>query len=746
MATIETKTFPVQGMSCASCAQSVESMLQEFEGVKNASVNYATQSVLVEFSPEIATPEVMKKAVQDIGYDLVIDIDDEDTEKLEAEKAKALNTQKIRTYLAIILAIPVVIIGMFFHHGFPGSNWIMFVLSAVILFVLGKNFFINAYKQAKHFRANMDTLVALSTGIAFVFSAFNTIYPEFFISRGLEPHVYYESAAVIVAFILLGKYFEERAKHNSASAIRKLMGLQPKTVKVVRNGEELEIVLEAVEVGETIIVRPAERIPVDGKVIQGHSYIDESMLTGEPVPAEKKMNDNVFAGTLNQNGSLQIEALQVGKKTLLAQIIQHVKEAQGSKAPVQKLADKIAGIFVPVVLIIAILTFALWQIFGGDNSLTHALTATIAVLIIACPCALGLATPTALMVGIGKGAENGILIKNAESLENAHKMNAIVLDKTGTITEGFPRVENIFWSAEVSEKELLESVLYTIESRSEHPLALAVTEYYKANKPGSAIPVALESFEIIPGKGVRASYNGTSFLLGSQKLMFSENIEIPADLKAKIEEQKSFAATIIVFSENKIAKAVLSITDAIKESAPTAIKSLQEMGIEVHMLTGDNNTTAEAVAKKVGISFFNAEVLPNEKADYIKEIRAKHKTVGMVGDGINDAQALAEADVSIAMGKGTDIAMDVAQLTLMQSDLQHLVRAIKLSRATVNTIRQNLFWAFFYNVICIPVAAGILYPIWGFQLDPMLAGAAMALSSVSVVLNSLRLKYVKLNG
>lgn len=745
MATIETKTFPVQGMSCASCAQSVESMLKEYEGVKNASVNYATQSVLVEFAPEITTPEVLKKAVQDIGYDLVIDIDEDDTEKLEEEKAKALNKQKIRTYLAIILSIPVVIIGMFFHHGFPGSNWIMFILSAVVLFVLGKNFFINAWKQAKHFRANMDTLVALSTGIAFAFSAFNTIYPEFFISRGLEPHVYYESAAVIVSFILLGKYFEERAKHRSASAIRKMMGLQPKTVKVVRNGEEMEIAVEAVEIGETIIVRPAERIPVDGKVLTGHSYIDESMLTGEPVPAEKKQGDKVFAGTLNQNGSLQVEALQVGKKTLLAQIIQHVKEAQGSKAPVQKLADKIAGIFVPAVLVIAILTFVAWQVFGGDNSLTHALTATIAVLIIACPCALGLATPTALMVGIGKGAENGILIKNAESLENAHKMNAIVLDKTGTITEGFPRVKDVFWSAETDEKNLLESVLYTIESRSEHPLALAVTEYYKANKPASAIPVNLESFEVIPGKGVRASYNGTSFLLGSQKLMFSENIEIPAGLKAKIDEQKSFAATVIVFAENNVAKTALTITDAIKESAPAAINDLQQMGIEVHMLTGDNNITAAAVAEKVGISKYKAEVLPHEKAEYLKEIRKNHKTVGMVGDGINDAQALAEADVSIAMGRGTDIAMDVAQLTLMQSNLQHLVRAIKLSRATVKTIRQNLFWAFFYNVICIPVAAGILYPFWGFLLDPMLAGAAMALSSVSVVLNSLRLKYIKLD-
>lgn len=618
----------------------------------------------------------------------------------------------------------------------------MMVLATPVVFFLGRNFFINAWKQAKHHKANMDTLVALSTGIAWLFSAFNTIYPEFWHQRGLHAHVYFEAAAVVIAFISLGKLLEEKAKSNTSSAIKKLIGLQPKTVLLVdESGNTQEIPISQVKVQDLLLVKPGEKIPVDGTVEDGTSYVDESMITGEPVPIAKSNGDAVFAGTINQKGSFRFRAEKVGANTLLAQIIKMVQEAQGSKAPVQKLVDKIAGIFVPVVIGIAILTFFSWMVFGGDNAFTHALLTSVTVLVIACPCALGLATPTAIMVGVGKGAENNILIKDAESLELAHKVNAIILDKTGTITEGKPVVTDMVWHAQTDNQATLESVLYSLEQQSEHPLAEAVVNHLK---DGGAGAVKLTGFESLTGQGIQGGYEHEMYLVGNRKLMDTNHIVIDPQLAAQAENLQEEAKTVIYFASSRQLLAVIAIADKIKQTSSEAITALQKDGIEVYMLTGDNAHTAAAVAKKVGLKQFKAEVLPSHKADFVKELQKTGKVVAMVGDGINDSQALAQADVSIAMGKGSDIAMDVAKMTLITSDLNSIPKALKLSRKTVSTIKQNLFWAFIYNIIGIPIAAGILFPINGFLLDPMIAGAAMALSSVSVVSNSLRLKAAKL--
>tara|TARA_R110000851_G_scaffold37090_1_gene96093 strand:- start:14066 stop:15949 length:1884 start_codon:yes stop_codon:yes gene_type:complete len=623
----------------------------------------------------------------------------------------------------------------------PGK-WISLVLAFPILFWFGRSFFINAFKQAKHGKANMDTLVALSTGIAFLFSIFNTFFPEFWLSRGIEPHVYYEAATVIITFISLGKLLEEKAKSNTSSAIKKLIGLQPKTLKVIENGEEKEIQISEVQVGQTILVRPGEKIPVDGEVSKGSSYVDESMITGEPVPVQKSKSEKVFAGTVNQKGSFQFRAEKVGGETLLSQIIKMVQEAQGSKAPVQKLVDKIAGIFVPIVLGISIVTFIVWMFVGGDNAFSQALLTSVAVLVIACPCALGLATPTAIMVGIGKGAENNILIKDAESLELGYKVNAVILDKTGTITEGKPLVTDILWKDKLENQNEFKQILLAIEAQSEHPLAEAVVKLLKEENIEQA---EIDSFESITGKGVKAqTENGSKYFVGNHKLMLEKNIQIDASLMKTAEGLEEQAKTVIFFGNEKQVLAIFAIADKIKETSKKAIETLQERGIEVYMLTGDNNKTASAVAKQVGITNYQGEVMPSDKAAFVEKLQADGKIVAMVGDGINDSHALAQANVSIAMGKGSDIAMDVAKMTLITSDLQSIPKALELSKRTVLGIRQNLFWAFIYNIIGIPIAAGVLYPINGFLLDPMIAGAAMAFSSVSVVANSLRLKRVKL--
>ena len=733
------ESFPVTGMTCASCAASVESVLKHTEGVFDASVNFANSSVLVEYDKALS-PNQLQNALREVGYDIIIDTENPSEVQQELQQ-KHYQDIKSRTIWSAILTLPIFVLGMFFMQWEPGK-WISLVLTFPILFWFGRSFFINAFKQAKHGKANMDTLVALSTGIAFIFSVFNTFFPESWLSRGIEPHVYYEAATVIITFISLGKLLEEKAKSNTSSAIKKLMGLQPKTLKIIENGEEKEIPISSVQVGQTILVRPGEKIPVDGEVSKGSSYVDESMITGEPVPVEKIKDEKVFAGTVNQKGSFQFTAEKVGGETLLSQIIKMVQEAQGSKAPVQKLVDKIAGIFVPVVLVISIITFIVWMSVGGDNAFSQALLTSVAVLVIACPCALGLATPTAIMVGIGKGAENNILIKDAESLELGYKVNAIILDKTGTITEGKPLVTDIIWKNNLENQNEYKQILLAIEAQSEHPLAEAVVNHLKDEKVEQA---EIASFESITGKGVKAqSENGSKYYVGNHKLMVEKNIEIESSLMQTAESLEEQAKTVIFFGNEKQLLAILAIADKIKETSEKAIVTLQERGIEVCMLTGDNNKTASAVAKQVGITNYQGEVMPSDKAAFVEKLQADGKIVAMVGDGINDSQALAQANVSIAMGKGSDIAMDVAKMTLITSDLRSIPKALELSKRTVLGIRQNLFWAFIYNLIGIPIAAGVLYPVNGFLLDPMIAGMAMAFSSVSVVLNSLRLKGVKL--
>ena len=729
------QSFPVLNMTCASCAISAESGVKYADGVVNAAVNFATARLSVEYLPNMTNPLALQKAVQSIGFDLLIEDEAKEQETLEAIHEKKFRTLKNKTIWAILLSLPVVTIGMFFMD-MPYGNEIMWFFATPVVLWLGKDFYINAWKQAKHRSANMDTLVALSTGIAYIFSVFNMIAPDFWHARGLHAHVYFEAAAVVIAFILLGKLLEEKAKGNTSSAIKKLMGLQPKTVMVIQSdGTEKQTAIEDVNAGNVILVKPGEKIAVDGIVKSGNSYVDESMLSGEPVPVLKIENEKVFAGTINQKGSFQFTAVKVGKETMLAQIIRMVQDAQGSKAPVQKLVDKIAGIFVPVVIGIALITFVLWIVLGGESGLVQGLLAAVTVLVIACPCALGLATPTAIMVGVGKGAENGILIKDAESLELAKKVNAIVLDKTGTITEGKPQVTGIKW---LNEDETVKQILFSLEKQSEHPLAEAVVKHM-----GGTAPVSLSTFESITGKGAKAGYNNENYWAGNRKLLLENNISITDELQLQADKWSEQSKTVIWFADSHQALAVLAISDKIKETSIEAIKQLQRMGIELYMLTGDNEATAKAIAQQTGIANYKAEVLPQHKADFVKKLQQEGKTVAMVGDGINDSTALATADVSIAMGKGSDIAMDVAKMTIISSDLSKISQAIRLSKQTVATIKQNLFWAFIYNLIGIPIAAGILFPINGFLLNPMFAGAAMALSSVSVVSNSLRLKWKK---
>ncbi|MFY0256340.1 copper-translocating P-type ATPase [Chitinophaga sp. 30R24] len=691
----------------------------------------------MQYDSARVAPEVLQQSVRSIGYDLLIN-----KENQEEEHAAALQRHyqqiKQRTIWSTTLSLPVVVIGMFFMN-MPYGNYIMMALATPVVFVLGGQFYINAWKQARHGKANMDTLVALSTGIAWLFSVFNTLYPEFWHQRGLHAHVYFEAAAVVIAFISLGKLLEEKAKSNTSSAIKKLMGLQPKTVlRVEASGQIEEIPVAQVQVNDLLLVKPGEKVPVDGKVTDGGSYVDESMITGEPLPANKQPGDKVFAGTINQKGSFRFRAEKVGADTLLAQIIRMVQEAQGSKAPVQKLVDKIAGIFVPVVIGIAVITFTAWMIFGDENAFTHALLTSVTVLVIACPCALGLATPTAIMVGVGKGAENNILIRDAESLELAHQVNVLVLDKTGTVTVGKPAVTDLIW---FTSDETAHALLYTLERQSEHPLADAVVTYLQ-DKNVPAVP--LEHFESITGQGVSGYYNGRAYYVGNIQLMISRNVMISKEIAAKAAALQAAAQTVVFFAADTLLVAVIAISDAIKPSSREAVATLQQNGIEVYMLTGDNAHTAAAVAQQAGIRHYRAEVLPADKAAFVKALQQAGKVVAMAGDGINDSQALAQADVSIAMGKGSDIAMDVAKMTLITSDLNSIPKALKLSGKTVHAIKQNLFWAFIYNVIGIPLAAGVLYPFNGFLLDPMIAGAAMALSSVSVVSNSLRLKATKL--
>lgn len=734
------KTLPVLKMSCGACATSAQKILTRQEGVTSASVNFATETAQIEFDPKKTDTSKLKAALQGAGYDLEIEEGDASSEKLENLHEENYKALKKKVTGAIALCIPLVIIGMtpaLMHMEY--SNWVMWLLSTPVVLYFGKDFFIRAYKQAKNRSFNMDTLVSLSAGTAYIYSVFNTLFPQFWHARGLHPDVYFEAAAVVIAFVMLGKLLEEKAKGNTSSSIKKLIGLQPKTVVIIgADGNQSEIPIAQVQIGDIVLVKPGEKIAVDGKVIQGTSFVDESMITGEPIASEKKADDKVFAGTINQKGSFQFRAEKVGGSTLLAQIIQMVQEAQGSKAPMQKLVDKIAGIFVPIVISIAILCFVVWMVAGGDNAFTHALLSFVTVLVIACPCALGLATPTAIMVGIGKGAENGILIKDAESLETIQKVDTVILDKTGTITEGKPQIVDIQWNVEPT--EALKNVLFSIEKSSEHPLADAVSAYFSKD----AQYINNIQIESITGQGIMGTHEGSKYYIGNLKLISNANVSLDASTKEWIEKRLNEANTVILFSNEHEVLSTIAIADKIKQTSIEAIDQLQKAGIEVYMLTGDNEQTARSIARQANIGHYQAGLLPADKTNFIKQMQAKGKIVAMVGDGINDSAALAQANVGIAMGQGSDIAIDTAKMTIISNDLTKIPQAIKLSKQTNRTIRENLFWAFIYNLIAIPIAAGVLYPFTGFLLNPMIAGAAMALSSVSVVSNSIILKYKSL--
>lgn len=736
MKEVESKVLPVLEMSCAVCANNVESTVKALQGVEEASVNFAANTLSVKYHPSVITLQKMQEAVRAAGYDLIIESEDPLAEQEEMSR-KHYKMLKRNTIGAWVLSVPLALLGMVFMH-MPYANWIMMVLALAIMLLFGRSFYVSGARHAIQGKANMDTLVALSTSIAFIFSFFNTVYPRFWYERGLEPHVYYEASGVIIAFVLLGKLMEERAKNSTSSAIKGLMGLQPKTARRIIDGKEEEVPISSLQRGNVLSVRPGEKIPVDGLLLQGSSSVDESMLSGEPIPVEKSVGDRVLAGTINQKGAFTMEATGVGNDTMLAQIVQMVQAAQGSKAPVQRIVDKISGIFVPVVVILSVITFVCWMVIGGSSYFSYALLSAVSVLVIACPCALGLATPTALMVGMGKGAERHILIKDAFALENLCKVDTIVLDKTGTLTEGVPVVTESCWLTESNVCYL--DILYTAELKSEHPLASAIIRWLEDS--GASVCEA-RNFESLTGRGIRMEVEGITYWVGSQGLLEMFGAKIPEKSMTQILHWQENGQSVVYYGKGDELLAALAISDRIKPTSAAAVKELTAMGIEVHLLTGDGIKTAERVAHSLDIKYFKAEVMPNDKEEYIIALQEQGKKVAMVGDGINDSQALARADVSIAMGKGTDIAMDVAMVTLITSDLLLLPEAIKLSRRTVRLIHQNLFWAFIYNLIGIPLAAGVLFPINGLLLNPMLASAAMAFSSVSVVLNSLRLKFMK---
>ena len=718
-------------MSCASCAARVNKTLNGQPGVQEASVNYASATAQVVYEAEEGSPLVLKAAVQNAGEDLLVEVESDASDIAEKEHEARYERLKQRTVGAIVLVIPIMVLSMVFMH-IGWVNYVVWLLSTPVVFVLGRGFFVSAWKQLKHGACNMDTLVALSTGIAYVFSVFNLFFPHFWLKRGIEPHVYFEASSVIIAFILLGRLLEERAKRNTSAAIRKLIGLQPKTVTIWTPEGERILPIADIRQGDMVVVKPGERIAVDGVVSEGQSYVDESMLSGEPVAVRKQKGEKVFAGTINQKGAFRFVADKIGQDTLLAQIIRMVQDAQGSKAPVQKLVDKIAGVFVPVIISIALAALIAWIVLAPEEGFTHGMLALVTVLIIACPCALGLATPTAIMVGIGKGAENGILIRNAESLEVARKVDAVVLDKTGTLTEGHPQVTDAVW---LEDESRLKSILFSMEKMSEHPLAEAVVKFLK-----NTMTFEVKRFGVLEGRGVEGFVDDKRYYVGNLTLLKEKGIQIEASLQANAEKWIAEAKTVIALADTSKALGMFAITDSLKPTSIQAMEELHKQGIEVWMLTGDQPEVARVVAEQVGIGHYRAGMLPQEKATFIKELQTKGKKVAMVGDGINDSAALAQADLSIAMGQGSDIAMDAAMVTILSSDLLKIPEMIRLSQLTVRTIRQNLFWAFFYNLIGVPIAAGVLYPINGFLLNPMIGGAAMAFSSVSVVTNSLRLR------
>lgn len=730
---IRKETFPVTGMSCAACAARVDKALGKQRGVSEAHINYAAATAFVAYDDKATSPEVLQAAVRAAGYDLMLAATED---KVEAEQRKKYQSLLRRCVTAFILAVLLTLLSLGFMET-PWARWALFALATLVILYPARPFYRNALRQARHFTSNMDTLVAVSTGIAYLFSTFNLLFPAVWTSRGLPAHLYFDSVGGIVAFILLGRLLEERAKHKTSAAIRHLMGLQPSTVSVLRDGAEQIVAIADVTAGDLVCVRPSERIAVDGEVESGESYVDESMLSGEPLPVLKAAGDKVFAGTMNQRGSFHLRTAQTGGETMLARIIRLVQDAQGSKAPVEQLVNRIAAVFVPLIIVLSGMTLALWYYFGGTPHLSHGLISMVTVLIIACPCALGLATPTAVMVGIGKGAEAGILVRDAVSLETARKVNAVVLDKTGTLTEGTPAlVQKIVLPPAGTDEATVNARLAALERLSEHPLSQALVT---ALEGGAALSVS--DFQAHSGLGIEGRVGGTRYLAGNLRLIEREHVTVHAPLRERAEAWTAEAKTVIWFADERETLGIYAIADRLKATSREAVELLRRQGVEVYMLTGDNAATAAAVAREAGIAHWKAEVLPEEKSEFVRTLQSEGKKVAMVGDGINDSAALALADLSLAMGQGTDIAMETAQITLMTPDLRRISQAIRLSHLTVQTIRRNLFWAFIYNVIAIPVAAGILYPINGFLLNPLIGGICMTFSSVSVVTSSLLLRF-----
>ncbi|AVH68197.1 heavy metal translocating P-type ATPase [Nostoc sp. 'Peltigera membranacea cyanobiont' N6] len=745
---METVTLKLRGMSCASCANSIEDAINSVPGVDECIVNFGAEQATVKYDPKRTDLEAIQEAVDAAGYsayplqkqNLMTGEDDVEKKHRLRESRDLMRKVTVGSIISTVLVIGSLPMMTGLHLPFiPAwlhNPWVQLILTTPVQFWCGYSFYINGWKALKRHAATMDTLIALGTSAAYFYSLFPTLFPSFFINQGLTPDVYYETAAVVITLILLGRLFENRAKGQTSEAIRKLIGLQAKTARLIRNGREVDVPIEEVQIGDVILVRPGEKIPVDGEVIEGASTIDEGMVTGESVPVKKQPGDEVIGATINKTGSFKFRATRVGSDTVLAQIVQLVQQAQGSKAPIQRLADQVTGWFVPAVIAIALLTFIIWFNFTGN--VTLALITTVGVLIIACPCALGLATPTSVMVGTGKGAENGILIKGAESLELAHKIQTIVLDKTGTITQGKPTVTDfvtVNGTANGNEMRLVQ-LTASVERNSEHPLAEAVVRYAQSQEVELA-PV--KEFEAITGSGVQGIVSGHLVQIGTQRWMSELDIDAQA-LQQDKERLEYLGKTAIWITVDGQIQGLMGISDAIKPTSIQAIRALQKLGLEVVMLTGDNRRTAETIAREVGINRVLAEVRPDQKAATVQKLQSEGKIVAMVGDGINDAPALAQADVGMAIGTGTDVAIAASDITLISGDLRSIVTAIQLSRATIRNIRQNLFFAFIYNVAGIPIAAGILFPIFGWLLNPIIAGAAMAFSSVSVVTNALRLR------
>jgi Cu2+-exporting ATPase len=734
---ITRETYPVQGMTCAACATAIEKTLQKQKGVTEASVNYANNTVRLAFDEKAVSFKTLQKHVDNAGYQLS---ERQSRESNARAEANTLRKSRSEFLVALTFGLVVFILSMFVG-AFDFKNLVLLVLSLPVVFWSGRHFYTGAWKQLLHGRTNMDTLIAFGTGAAMVFSIFNTFWPQVLESQGVVAHVYYESAAVIITFILLGKYLEARAKHSTGKALEKLLDLQVNQVIRLVNGEEELVNLQEVKQGDVLLVKSGDKIPVDGTVESGNSSVDESMVTGESVPVFKDLDDAVKAGTINLDGVLQIRAEKVGDETLLGRIIQLVTEAQGSKAPIQKLADRIAGVFVPVVLLISAATFVIWWVWGPEPGLTLAFVNTFSVLIIACPCALGLATPTAIMVGIGRGASLGILIKDALALEQATRIETLFVDKTGTISEGKLSVTDFHTFFPAEENLHLLSVLNGIESKSNHPIAEAVATYL--SEAYMLFPIMVNDLNTIPGEGLEARLDGVLYRVAGERGL--KNVTLSGEKKETVEALREAGKTLVLFLRDKELLAVAGLNDIVKKESLATVNALKKQGIEVTMLSGDHEAVCARLAHETGIETYHGGLLPSDKSGLVKKAVETGKTVAFAGDGINDAPALARADIGIAMGTGTDVALESASVTLLKGDLSKILQLIRLSKNTVSTMRQNLFWAFIYNIIAIPLAAGLLYPVNGFLLNPMLAGAAMAFSSLSVVLNSLRLRRIKLD-